>query len=221
MEVTALLEAYGISAGEAFPGAELPRLREPKALVCVHRADQGTGGAELSIRILSPRGLGLWKCQDTALQAMNALASVGMSCRMEPMEFEEGCDCFSAEILAIVHGALAGSFLSVKVGLNELSYVTEFTAEQDRGRRLIGGVNQETPVGITSGTGGWRFCLKRTAPTLRGMSREPEEPFDLTVTERGAVTRYTGCCLNRVKKTVTREETTAQWEGFALEREEL
>ncbi|MBR2048239.1 MAG: hypothetical protein IJ960_06535 [Oscillospiraceae bacterium] len=216
-----MLESSGIPAGEAFPGAELSGLREPRALVNVQRADQGTGRAELSVRVMSPRRLGLWECQNTAVKAMQALAVTGMACRMEQMTFEEGCDCFCVKVIATVCGLLAGSWLKVKADQTELSCVTEFTAEQDRGRRLIGGVNQETPVGVTAGTGGWKFRLVRIAPNFGSLEREPEEPFQLTVAEGSCAALFSGCVLNRVKQTVNREEARVEWEGFALTREEL
>lgn len=221
MELVQLLESYEIPAGEAYPGMDLGVLREPRALVSAGQADMGNGSAELSVRVLSPRKLGLWKCQELAAKVMLVLANLGMTCRMDPMTFQEGCDCFCVNVRTMIYGFLEESHLKVLVDGVEISCVTEFCAEQDRGRRFIGGVNQETPVGVTSGVGGWKFRLVRFEPTFGGLEQEPEEPFAMTVTERGYESRFSGCVLNRVKKSVTREGTRVEWEGLALIREEV
>ena len=40
-----------------------------------------------------------------------------------------------------------------------LSGIVDFSAEQDRGRRLVGAVSRATPVAVTPGKGGWSIRL--------------------------------------------------------------
>ena len=183
------------------------------------------GSAEFEIRILSPRQLGGWSCQNAAAEAVTALESSGVVCRMEPMSFRSGCDCFEMVIIGQhqvmeQQDAPAADAFRVTVGEEVAQGVTEFQAEQDRGRRLIGTLNQVDPVGVIRGTGGWKIRMVQVILPGGNSLSEPGEPFKLWVQERNRVTRYDGCCWNRVSETLEQDRTRKEWEGFALTRTE-
>lgn len=200
-------------------------LTEPAAAVGLRNLNCREGTAEFEIRILSPRALGGWRCQSTAAEAVTVLEAEGMECRMEPMTFRSGCDCFELVILA---GKLVNAreeipeidLFRVSVWDVEIKGVTDFTAVQDRGRRLIGTLNQQTPVGVTPGTRGWKLKMVQQIPEGGSLSVEPEEPFVLKVHEKGIVTSYLGCCWNSVTKILDQTRSRMVWEGFALSKTE-
>lgn len=217
-EIVLLLKAAGIPAGAGYPPGERAAIRECVAAVCIHGADQEKGSVEFEIRLLGPRNLGLWQVQDTAVRVMELCSGYGMVCRMGQMTYESGSDCYCVTVIAGRAGLVGASGLKVFLGEESLGCVTEFSAEQNQGRRLVGTVNQAQPVVVSPGTGGWQFRLVRIAPAGT-VCTEPEEPFILTVEHHGGRTIYAGCALNRVETVHTRGETRIGWEGFALTRE--
>lgn len=222
--IIALLQEAEIQAEEAFQGRGWVEITGPVAGVGLRNLDYRTGLVEFEIRILSPGKLGGWQCQSTAAEALTALEAAGLECRMQPMEYQGSIDCF--QILVLAQQALltvkseSRRFLEVLVGETDAAYVTEFSAEQDRQRRLIGTLNQAAPVGVTRGSGGWKIRMVQEIPREGLTLAEPEEPFALTVTENGLTTVYAGCCWNVVKKQMDSERTRVEWEGFALTGEE-
>lgn len=225
-EIARILNDAGIRAGEAFPGGKWMEITGPVAAVSLRDLDYGAGLAEFEIRIISPRILGGWQCQHIAAEAVAALEREGVGCRLEPMEFRQGTDCFEMVVIGERYvldsqeeSAEAGLF-EVLIGEEAVGYVTEFAAEQDRDRRLIGSLNQATPVGVTPGMGGWAIKMVQVLPRGADAAAEPEEPFTLTVKEDGLTTVFSGCCWNRLKKQMDQSQIKAEWEGFALTREE-
>ena len=98
------LEAAGISAGSVFPDRERGHLAEAVAAVSLGSVDQQNRREEILVRILCPRKLGAWHCQETAIRAMETLNAEGLCCRMEDVTYESGCDCFQV----IIHGLGTG-----------------------------------------------------------------------------------------------------------------
>ncbi len=200
-------------------------LTGPVAAVGLRDLNCREGTAEFEIRILSPRKLGGWLCQSTAVEAASALEESGVKCRMEPMSFHASRDCYEM-IIAGTQQVMEqeeipdASLFRVTIGGKAVQGVTAFSAEQDRGRRLIGTLNQADPVGITRGTGGWKLRMVQTIPERGLLMIEPEEPFVLKVHENGVVTSFHGCCWNRVAKILDQDRMKMEWEGFALDRSE-
>lgn len=225
-EITEVLTAAGIRAGEAYPGGKWTEIEGPVAAVSLRNLDYRERTAEFEVRIISPRILGGWQCQHIAAEAVAALEEAGTACRMEPMSYQAGTDCFEMAVigLMVVFDAeeeipVADAF-AVLIGEEAVGYVTEFSGQQDRQRRLIGSIEQQTPVGITPPTGGWNIRMVQVIPRGGPVTAEPAEPFDLTVKEAGLSTVYSGCGWNVVKKQMDQSETKLIWEGYALTREE-
>lgn len=223
-QIIALLRKAQIPAEEAYQGRDWVEITRPVAGVGLRNLDYRTGMVEFEIRIISPGKLGGWRCQSVAAEALTALEAEGVECRMEPMDYQAGTDCFQILILAermlLEVASETGRYLQVCTEDGQVAYVTEFSAEQNRQRRLIGTLNETAPVGVTRGTGGWKIRMVQEIPRDGLTMAEPEEPFDLTVTENGLSTLYTGCCWNVVKKQMEPERTRVEWEGFALTGEE-
>lgn len=216
----------GIRADEAYPGGKWTEVTGPVAAVSLRDLDYRERTAEFEIRVLSPRSLGGWQCQNAAAEAVAALEKAGVSCRMEPMVYQAGTDCFEMPVIGTQYvfeeeaEIVVSDAFQVLIGEETVGYVTEFAGEQDRQRRLIGSFEQQTPVGITPPTGGWAIRMVQVIPRGGLVAAEPEEPFTLTVQEEGLSTVYSGCGWNVVKKQMDQSETKLIWEGFALTREE-
>lgn len=174
--------------------------------------------------MISPRRLGGWQCQSMAAEASAALEAVGVSCRMEPMSYRGGSDCFEMAVIgkrrvAEQEAAPSGLF-RITIWDSTVTGVTDFSAVQDRGRRMIGALNQAAPVAVTPGTGGWRLKMVQLLPEEGALTLEPEEPFVLKVYEKGLVTSYQGCCWNTVRKIMDQTRSRLEWEGYALSKTE-
>lgn len=220
-----ILTAAGIRAGEGFPPGRSADLTGPVAAVGLRDLNCREGTAEFEIRMLSPRMLGGWQCQNAAAEAVTALENAGVECRMEPMSFREGSDCF--EMLVIGQRQVmeqeetpATPLFRITIDEKAVEGVSEFSADQDRGRRLIGTLNQTAPVGVTRGSGGWKIRMVQIIPKGGSMMIGPEEPFVLRVHENGVVTSFQGCCWNRMAKILEQDRVKMVWEGFALDRSE-
>lgn len=114
-EITALLNEAGIPAGEAYPDREWAGITEAVAAVSLGSVEQQTGLAEVMVRVLSPRKLGAWQCQETAVQVMEILNASGLCCRMEDVAYEDGCDCFRVTVLARDAGLVDGGWQMEKL----------------------------------------------------------------------------------------------------------
>lgn len=218
-EITEFLTGSGLRAMEAYPGQERLEITGPVAAVSLGRVDLESQRMEFSVRVLSPRRLGAWECQDRAFEAMKRLRVMGLNCKMEPLGYESGCDCFQVEIIAQAVGLLEQAWIRVAVDGESVGFVTEFSAEQDRKRQFITAIGEGNPVGITSGNGGWAIRMVQIFPVALMIPEEPAEPFDLTVTENGEAMVYRGCAWNRLKQTRTGASVRLEWEGLALRRE--
>lgn len=225
-EIVEVLASAGIRAGEAYPGGKWTELDGPVAAVSLRDLDYRERTAEFEIRIVSPRILGGWQCQHIAAEAVAALEGSEITCRMEPMSYQAGTDCFEMAVIGTKYVFAAEEEIAIPdafqvlIGEETVGYVTEFTGEQDRQRRLIGSIEQQTPVGITPPTGGWRIRMVQVIPRGGLVTAEPAEPFALTVKEAGLSTVYSGCGWDVVKKQMDQSQTKLIWEGFALTREE-
>ncbi len=199
-------------------------LTEPVAGVSLRDLDYSGGNVTFEIRILSPRGLGGWNCQGKAVEVCIALEQEGMDCSLEQMAYQKGIDCYEMAILArkqiTEEPEPKNQGVPIWIGGKAVAYVTEFSATQNRNRRLIGAMEQATPVGITPGSEGWEIRMVQVLPQGVGEPEEPEEPFQLILKEAEAETVFSGCGWNKWLMQVSEEQRKVIWEGFALMREE-
>lgn len=221
-ELKTLLEAAGIPAGEEYPAGERVEILSPVAAVGFRELDCTHGAARFSVRILSPRILGGWCCQQKAAQAAQVLHRAGMSCSTEEMEYLKGSDCFcisltvSRTVYEGSEGWCAGSGWRVLRDGAEENHVLSFRAVRNQGRRLLGAFCQSEPVRVTPGAGGWQIELVQSGTAE---PEEGQEPFTLTVQAGGAAQRYLGCCWNETE--IVLDGQGLKWirRGFALTRE--
>lgn len=218
-----LLGGAGIRAEEEYPAGAQVELRSPAAAVGLRSLDLAEGTAELTVRVLSPRYLGGWSCQNAAAQASAALHGNVLSVRTGEMEYHSGSDCFCVELtvrMAVVRNETSvapGDRWKILVGDIAQAGVRSFRAVRSQDRRLVGAHFSGTCVGVTPGSGGWELELVQHCA---GMPAEPEEPFVLTVRGVGVTHRYTGCCWNETVAEYTQGGLMLTRRGFALAREE-
>lgn len=211
-----LLRQGGIPAGEGWPGQRRPEPEEPAAAVGLGELDWAEGAARYFVDILSPRRLGLWRCQLTGVQAADILRGAGFSCRMGEMDYLEGSDCFRVTVTARLPMGSEGTGWEVCCGGVRQEGVISFRAVRALGRRLLGAMAQGEPVGITAGAGGWTIEL------VQKPGREPapeQEPFQVTVRRGSTVERYGDCCWNETETVHGEEGFRLTRRGFALTRE--
>lgn len=222
--VTRVLTVAGIPTQEAYPPQEWSQVDSPRAVVGLRELDPGTGTARFRVQLLSPRLMGGWCCQVWAAQAVRVLHDAGLSCRTEEMEYLSGSDCFCVAVEAVmpvVRRAEAweqGTHWRVFCGGSMEQGVISFTAAQDRQRRLVGAHWKSEPVGITSGSGGWRLELVQQ---VRAEPPDVTEPFVLRVWDGEREHHYTGCCWNETVWEYTQSGSRLVRRGFALGREEV
>ncbi len=221
-ELRTLLEDAGIPAGEEYPAGERVEILSPVAAVGLRELDCANAVARFSVRILSPRMLGGWCCQQKAALAAQTLHRAGMTCSAAEMEYLKGSDCFcvgltvSRPVYEDAGGWSAGSGWRVLRDDVEEKHVRSFRAVRNQGRRLLGAFCQSEPVGVTPGAGGWQIELVQSG------AEEPEEagePFTLTVYAGGAGQHYRGCCWNETEIVLGSEGLKRIRRGFALTRE--
>lgn len=223
-QVVSILTEAGIQADEEYAVGAVPEITAPVAAVGLSGLDCGEGVASIMVRILSPRELGGWQCQTGAVAAVAALEAAGIRGVMGTMDYLSGCDCYSIPIQAKLEVKLSGdswvqgSHWKVTVGTTAYQWVTEFVGEQDQGRRLIGATCQTDPVGVTPGYGGWNIRMVQEIPQNGSEEDEPEEPFDLMVTQGGQTHAYRDCCWNSVKREYTQAGMRVERQGLALRR---
>lgn len=221
-QVTALLTAAGLRAGEEYPAGERMEILSPAAAVGLRELDVDQGAAVFTVRILSPRILGGWCCQVWAAKAVQALVDGGMTCATGEMEYLSGSDCFCVvltvrwPVVRQEEGWLPGSRWQVTIGETLQEGVESFRAVRSQGRRMVGAFCQDAPVAVTPGSGGWTLEL------VQQPDQEPEEaaePFELTLREGERVIRYTGCCWNETVWDHDQKGLQLTRRGFALGRE--
>lgn len=223
--VVRALEAAGLSAGEEYAVGTVPEITAPVAAVGLSALDCSAGQANIMVRVLSPRTLGGWECQTAAAGAAATLEKQSIHCQMGKMEYLSGCDCYSISITAVLDIYLVdgsweqGSPWQVALDDSAVSWVSEFSADQDQQRRLVGATCQTDPVGVTPGSGGWNIRLVLQIPQGAVETDMPQEPFDLTVQQNGWTQIYHDCYWNEVSRTCTQSGMKVVWKGFALTRE--
>ena len=221
-ELSGLLEAAGIPAGEAYPAGERVEILSPVAAVGLRELDCAHSVARFSVRILSPRILGGWCCQEKAALAEQTLHRAGMRCEAEEMEYLSGSDCFcirltvSRPVYESAEGWSAGDRWQVLRDGTEEQNVLSFRAVRNQGRRLVGTFCQGESVGVTPGAGGWQIELVQSGAAE---PEEGQEPFTLAVCAGGAEQRYLGCCWNETEIVLSDEGQKRIRRGFALTRE--
>ena len=224
-EIVEVLTAAGIRTGEGYPAGKQPDLTEPVAAVGLRDLNCREGTAEFEIRVLSPRALGGWRCQSTAAEAVTALEAAEVECRMEPMSHRMASDCFEMVVIGKKRMAQQETIpetdlFRITVGDLAVEGLTDFSAVQERGRRMIGTLNQKDPVGVTRGTGGWKLKMVQVIPEGGALILEPEEPFELKLYENGTVTSFRDCYWDSVAKILDQKQSKLVWEGFAMSKTE-
>ncbi len=224
-KVCDLLAQAGIRADADYPAGGWMEISEAVAAVGLEELDCGAGKAVFAVRILSPGSLGGWNCQKTAAAATAALERAELSCSAGRMEYLSGSDCFCillrAELDVYNDGSAwyPGRCWNYTCNGEALSGVTEFRAEQDLDRRLVGAFCQSEPVGVTPGSGGWQLTMVQMMPVDTLDIQMPEEPFELAAVRNGKTERYSGCCWNRTSAVHTQAGLRLERQGFALKRE--
>ena len=223
--VTGLLTAAGLSAGEEYPAGSVPEVTTPVAAVGLRELDCAGGTVCFSVKILSPRRLGGWQCQQAAAAAVAALYDAGLECETGQMQFVSGSDCFCITLTASLTvskkaGAwVAGPRWEILCGGVLQEGVIAFEARRDLDRRIVGAFCQSEPVGVSPGHGGWTLTLVQNLSSAAAEPEETGEPFELVARQDGWAAVYSGCCWNSFLWEHTPGGLRLTRTGFAVSRE--
>ncbi len=217
--VTGLLTGAGIRAGEEYPAGRWLRLQVPGAAVGLGGVDFEAGMILVRVKVLSPRTLGGWACQNAALEILAILHGAGLPGQMGEMEFLEGSDSFCIPIDLRLSGVFGESWSlgqrwTIRCGGTVLEQVEDFRAVRDQERRVIGASCQAQPVGVSPGHGAWVITL-----TQNGGEDVQQEPFVLTLEDGQQTITYSGCHWNREEWRCHQGGLKRVRTGFALGRE--
>ena len=187
-EVIQLLCDGGIRADTAYPTGSIQRVSEPVAAVSLNKADLQARTAEVLVEILTPKEIGGYLCQKTALEACGILEEAGAVCCQSNCEFVNRANLFRVPIRAVFRGAARYNDLeelpqySVMVGSLLLPHVCGFTAQQ----ALKGSTTplQDAP---------WEITVEEFLPWGVEDSLEAENPFTIDLRCNGVTERFDDC----------------------------
>ncbi len=205
-KIQAVLQALqdgGIPAQRSFPGRRQPQVDGPVAAVYLQAMDPDT--VSLGVQVFCPPESGGSLCEDTAVQAMETLNTLGARCKLGACRYDRTAGLFSLEICAewpLTAGESGGSDCSVSINGSPLPYVTGFSCKESADLQQIQAIGEGT-VEVR------RENVHRilTVEELLPGDLAPAEPesfnFTLTVTRSGGTETYTLCYW----ESILRQET--------------
>ena len=215
-EVIDKLSRGGIRSAEAYPGKRIPALGTPVAAVHLGKVDRSVRTTHLEVIVMSPVASGGSACELAALQAIEILQAMGGTCVKAVCKFDEMANVFYINIDVEFFGTAlptswsAGPGYSIKMGAQDLKYVTSFQAKRE--------VDEMTP---TINEAKWKITMEELLPP--GTNEPPEQTgnFDITVTRSGGEETFVGCYWTSVKREDTIRGVSQIREGGAVSRNVL
>lgn len=207
------LRSAGIRSDEAYPGRRIPALTGAVAAVRLGKVDRSVRTTKVQVVIMSPAAHGGSSCETAALQAVEALQSMGGTCVKEMCRFDEMANVFYSEIDAAFFGTAledswsAGPGYSVKIGAQPLDHIMSFSAQRSTDKEV-------TAIGNAK----WNFTLEELLPPGSSEPPDPAEPFTVTVSRPGGEESFTGCTWSMVKREETIRGVTQIRQGIAEKR---
>ena len=215
-EVIDKLSRGGIRSAEAYPGKRIPALGTPVAAVHLGKVDRSVRTTHLEVIIMSPVASGGSACELAALQAIEILQAMGGTCVKAVCKFDEMASVFYINIDVAFFGTAlptswsAGPGYSIKIGAQDLKYVTSFQAKRE--------VDDMTP---TINEARWDFTMEELYPPGTNEPPDPPAPFDLTISRSGGEETYNGCHWVSVKREDTIRGVSQIRVGKAISRSDL
>ena len=215
-EVIDKLSRGGIRSAEAYPGKRIPALGTPVAAVHLGKVDRSVRTTHLEVIIMSPVASGGSACELAALQAIEILQAMGGTCVKAVCKFDEMASVFYINIDVAFFGTAlptrwsAGPGYSIKIGAQDLKYVTSFQAKRE--------VDDMTP---TINEARWEFTMEELYPPGTNEPPDPPAPFDLTISRSGGEETYNGCHWVSVKREDTIRGVSQIRVGKAISRSDL
>lgn len=189
------LQAAGIRAQRGYPAGKSPCLESPAASVCVECFQ--TDSVKLAVRIFSPASLGGAACEDTALQAAQALKTLGGACRVEGCEFNGKAGIFTLPVYVTFDRAGLMETWSVKVDGAVQTYATSFKAEYLS--TVTRTFNTQTGVPIFNREDdGWRLTIEDLLPEELPAEKDNMAIFSVEYSSASGVQLYEHCCWERI-----------------------
>ena len=215
-EVIDKLSSGGIRSAEAYPGKRIPALSTPVAAVHLGKVDRSVRTTHLEVIVMSPVASGGSACELAALQAIEILQAMGGTCVKAVCKFDEMANVFYITIDVEFFGTAlpttwsAGPGYSIKMGAQDLKYVTSFQAKRE--------VDDMTP---TINEARWEFTMEELYPPGTNEPPDPPAPFDLTISRSGGEETYNGCHWVSVKREDTIRGVSQIRVGKAISRSDL
>lgn len=197
--VTTVIDALndaGFRAAAAFPGQAMPHLTEPAAAVSLFQVNQQERVTEVLVSVLCPAAMGGDACEAEGLKITEVLTELGGSCVQEGCEYDSLHQILTVPVYAAFRGGIweaawiPGGDLTVILGSEELSSVTNFTSEQAT----------DDPTVTAMSSSPWRITIEEFFYPGYPEQNVPSEPFSVTVTRTSRTETYKNCRFTSLKR---------------------
>ena len=206
------LKAANIRADEAYPGRRIPALTGPVAAVRLGKIDRSVRTTTVEVVLMSPAAGGGSLCENTALQAVEALQAMGGTCTKDVCKFDEMADVFYIEVEAEFFGTAleddwsAGPGYSITIGSQPMPHVVSFSAQR--------AADEETALSAAK----WNLVMEELLIPGYSEPPDPTEPFALKVSRSGGDETFTGCRWTSQQRQDTIRGVTQTRKGTADKR---
>lgn len=204
-QVISALRTAGFPTQRAYPGTEIPAIKQVVAAVQLAKADLEKRETTLEVTLLCPQSLGAPALEDAAVTAGEALKDIDLYCVIGAAEFDGRSGLFSIRCLATKPEKVR-TYLDVpfRIGAADQSRVVSFTAQQQ---------TSETVTQLSQAP--WTLRLEQFFRNGFGEDSDPDgETFTITNGEE----IYHGCRWTSCKRTRELEGTRQIREGTAVSR---
>lgn len=212
--VVDLLKEGGVRAEPAQPEGNMTAVQLAVAAVSLEEVDQESGSVTVLVEIVGPSKIGARKCQQKALEAFDILRAAGGICRQGKCTFVSKADMFCIPVTAVFYGRATAEdwqprpSCEVAISGEALPWVSQFSAKQEMGEG-----------GISLADMGWTFSLEEFFPHGVEISEEdPEEPFEVTLSDGSRWESYTGCNIMSRERTLEEKGIRQVRRGTAAQR---
>jgi hypothetical protein len=194
-EVIDHLQTKNIRTDEAYPGGRIPALNWAVAAVRMGQIDSSVQITTVYVTIMSPARSGGGLCEQTALQALEALQEIGGTCRKDICKFDEMADVFYIEIEVEFFGETGvnkwtpGPGYEVTVGIQPMPHVVSFSTQRAISENVTS-INQAK----------WQFTMEELLPPGTSEPPDPAEPFLVTVERKNFDEILIDCTWVSVKR---------------------
>lgn len=208
-QIIEALESVDIPAQRGYPSGLMPSLTEPVATVSIQKAESNAMTA--AVQIYSPVSQGGIACENLALQAAEALRTIGATCVVGSCSFSGKGGLFGLPLQvtftkeqAVVPSTVTQPKVDIDgiVVANVVDVATAFTSTAVKSKDTATG-----EIGMVAGEKRWTVTIEDLVAPSRSPQEEVKDGFTVTITRSGGKETYSGCCWDKITTEVTEKGT--------------